>query len=82
MEEPKISDIPSIQKTLEDMRNISTVKEALPILRPILRLLGTDVDKLKYLQVPMIWQVKQRNYLHFLTASTICSRLVVGLFTT
>jgi hypothetical protein len=47
MTNPRISDIPSIQKALEDMRNLKNLKVAMPILRPFLRLLGTNVDQLE-----------------------------------
>lgn len=45
MEEPKISDIPSIIKFLEDSKNIATLKRAIPFFRPILKLLSFDVEK-------------------------------------
>lgn len=46
MTEPRISDIPTIKKTLEDIRNIKTLKAAMPFMRPILKLLGGDVTNI------------------------------------
>lgn len=45
-EEPRIRDNPSIKKLVDDTQNFSKFKQAMPILGPILRLLGADVDKL------------------------------------
>lgn len=46
MTDPRISDIPTIKKALEDIRNIKTLKAAMPFMRPILKLLGGDVTKI------------------------------------
>lgn len=46
MDEPLIRDIPSIKKTLDDMRNFSSLKKVFPLFRPFLKLLGIDVVKL------------------------------------
>ena len=46
MSEPRISDIPSIQKNIEEIRKLRSVKDAMPILRPILKLLGGDIEKI------------------------------------
>jgi len=41
MTEPSIRDMPSIKKILEDARNMQALKRAMPLLRPILKLLKT-----------------------------------------
>jgi hypothetical protein len=46
MTEPLIRDIPSIKKNLEDVENLRALKRAMPLLRPILRLLKADTDKI------------------------------------
>lgn len=46
MTEPRISDIPSIKKILEEVNNLKSVKAALPLLRPFLKLLGGDINSL------------------------------------
>lgn len=46
-EGPFIRDIPSIKKTLEEMRAIKSLSSAMPILRPLLRLFGADTDKMQ-----------------------------------
>ena len=46
MKEPRISDIPSIKKILEDARNMATVKRAMPFFRPVLKLFGVEVEKI------------------------------------
>jgi hypothetical protein len=46
MDEPLIRDIPSIKKALKDAKNLSTLKRAMPLLRPALRAFGTDVHEL------------------------------------
>lgn len=43
---PLIRDIPSIKKTLDDARAFAQVKRAMPLLRPILRLLGVNAEKI------------------------------------
>jgi hypothetical protein len=45
-EEPKIRDNPSIKKLVDDAKNFSHVRRAMPILGPVMRLLGVDVDGL------------------------------------
>jgi hypothetical protein len=45
-EESRIRENPSIKKILDDSRNFSHIKRAMPILGPLLRLLGADVDKI------------------------------------
>jgi len=44
--EPLIRDIPSIKKTLDDIRAFGHFKRALPFLRPLLRLLGANTDRI------------------------------------
>lgn len=46
MTEPRISDIPSIKKFLEEINNLKSMKAALPLLRPFLKLLGGDINNL------------------------------------
>jgi hypothetical protein len=46
MDEPLIRDIPSIKKNVEGIRNITTLKRAMPFLRPFLKLLGADVGQI------------------------------------
>ena len=46
MNDPKIRDIPSLKKTLEDAQNVANVQKAMPLLRPMLKLMGADTDKI------------------------------------
>ncbi len=45
-EEPRIRDNPSIKKILEHTETFSRVKRAMPVLDPLMRLLGVDVNGL------------------------------------
>jgi hypothetical protein len=45
-EESRIRDNPSIKKLLDDAQNLAQFKRAMPILGPLMRLLGADVDKI------------------------------------
>jgi hypothetical protein len=45
-EEPKIRDNPSIKKLLDDSQNFAHVRRVMPLLGPVMRLLGVDVDGL------------------------------------
>ncbi len=47
VEEPRLQDIPSIQKIKQDAKNFKAIKTAMPILGPILKLLGADVERIK-----------------------------------
>lgn len=47
MDEPKISDIPSIQETLKQAQGLVAVKRILPFVAPVLKILGVDADKMK-----------------------------------
>lgn len=49
MNEPQIRDIPSLKKLLDDVKRFETMKQSMPLLGPILRLIGVDVTKLKEL---------------------------------
>ncbi|MDD1761574.1 MAG: hypothetical protein LUQ59_05015 [Methanothrix sp.] len=42
----KIQDIPSLKKARSDAKNLETLKKAMPILRPGLRLIGGDIDQI------------------------------------
>jgi nitrogenase molybdenum-iron protein alpha/beta subunit len=44
MEEPLIRDIPAIKKNLELVRGMKSLKAIMPLLKPVLRLLGLKVD--------------------------------------
>jgi len=44
MEEPLIRDIPTIKKNLELVRGMKSLKAIMPLLKPVLRLLGLKVD--------------------------------------
>ncbi len=46
MTEPRISDIPSIKKVLEEVKSLKSVKAAMPLLRPFLKLLGGNIGEL------------------------------------
>lgn len=46
MDEEKIQDIRSIQKLLEDQNNLTTLRKAMPFMRPFLKLLQIDVSKM------------------------------------
>jgi hypothetical protein len=45
-EEPKIRDNPSIKKLLDDTQNFARARRAMPLLDPVMRLLGVDVDSI------------------------------------
>ena len=45
-EEPLIRDIPSIKKSLEDIKNFRSLKRAMPLLQPVLKLLKVDAEKI------------------------------------
>ncbi len=45
-EDPRIRDIPTVRKALQDITALKTVKGAIPLLRPVLRLLGVDTEKI------------------------------------
>ena len=42
-EQPRIRDIPSIKKTLDDIESFAQFKRMMPLLGPVLKLLGADV---------------------------------------
>ena len=44
--EPRIRDIPRINKPIQDIQNLKAAKEALPLLNPLLKQLGIDTDKI------------------------------------
>ena len=44
--EPRIRDIPRINKPIQDIQNLKAAKEALPLLNPLLKQLGIDKDKI------------------------------------
>ena len=44
--EPRIRDIPRINKPIQDIQNLKAAKEALPLLNPLLKQLGIDADKI------------------------------------
>lgn len=46
MDEPLIKDIPSIKEILDDAKIMTTLKRAMPLLRPFLSLLGVKVEKI------------------------------------
>lgn len=48
MTEPLIQDIPSIKENLENIENFRVLRQAMPLLRPILKLLKVDVDRMDY----------------------------------
>jgi hypothetical protein len=47
MKEPLIRDIPSIRDTLTQAKSLAAVRKAWPVLRPLLRLVGVDPEKLE-----------------------------------
>lgn len=47
MSEPRIRDIPHIKKNLEQVEGVKSLKAAMPILGPVLKLFGVDVDQMK-----------------------------------
>ncbi len=47
MEKPRISDIPSIKKLLEDVHNMEQVARVFPLLKPMLRLAGVHVGRME-----------------------------------
>ena len=47
MNEPKISDIPTIQETLKQAQWLVAIKRILPFVTPVLKILGVDADKIK-----------------------------------
>lgn len=44
--EPHIRDIPTIKKLLQDLENLETIKDTMPLLSPLLKQLGVDKDKI------------------------------------
>jgi hypothetical protein len=44
--EPRIRDIPTINKPIQDIQNLKNAKEALPLLKPFLKQFGMEVDKI------------------------------------
>jgi hypothetical protein len=53
MTEPLIQDIPSLKKTLEDAKNIRAFKQAMPFLRPLLKLFNVDVAQIDEALTPV-----------------------------
>jgi hypothetical protein len=47
MAEPQIRDIPSIQNLLTNLKNMAALKDAMPVLAPMLKLSGVDTDKIE-----------------------------------
>lgn len=45
MKDGEIRDIPSIRKSLDDLENLKVLRGCMPLLGPVLRLLGADVDR-------------------------------------
>ena len=45
--DPSIKDIPSIRKLLEDTANFRRLKRIFPYMRPVLKILRIDVNKLE-----------------------------------
>ncbi len=45
--EPRISDIPTFKKALEEAKNVVVLKRAMPLIGPLLSLLGVDVNKIE-----------------------------------
>lgn len=45
MTEPRICDIPSFQKALQDVKTLKALKAARPLLRPVLKLFRADIEK-------------------------------------
>ncbi len=46
MEKPLIRDIASIQKIINDLKTVKSLKRAMPFLRPFLKLLGVKVEQI------------------------------------
>jgi hypothetical protein len=46
VKEPRIRDIPRINKSIHDIQNLKAAKEALPLLNPFLKKFGIDTDKI------------------------------------
>ena len=46
MDDLKIKDIPSLKQALEDAKMMSSIKKSMPVLRPLLKLLGANTDKI------------------------------------
>ena len=44
--EPRIRDIPTINKPIQDIQNLKNAKDALPLLKPFLKQFGIEVDKI------------------------------------
>jgi hypothetical protein len=44
--EPRIRDIPTIIKPIQDFQNLKNAKEALPLIKPFLKQFGIEVDKI------------------------------------
>jgi hypothetical protein len=47
MDEPRIRDIPTIQKTLKQAEGLVALKRIIPFIAPVLKILGVDADKIK-----------------------------------
>ena len=46
MNDDPIKNIPSLRKTKKDAENLSSLKKAWPILRPLFKALGAEVDQI------------------------------------
>ena len=44
--EPLIRDIPTLRKTLDDVRAVGCLKRAMPLLRPLFRILGANTEQI------------------------------------
>lgn len=44
--EPQIRDIPSIKKPLQDLEDLKTIKDTMPLLNPLLKQFGVDTDQI------------------------------------
>src|SRR5216683_3218912 len=47
MENSRIQDIPSFKKTLDDIKKLKSLKAAMPLLKPLLRILGVNVNQMQ-----------------------------------
>src|SRR5258708_24435181 len=47
MENSRIQDIPSFKKTLDDSKKLKSLKAAMPLLKPLLRMLGVNVNEMQ-----------------------------------
>ena len=47
MEGSRIQDIPSIKKTLDDIKKFKSLKAAMPLLKPLLQILGVNVNQMQ-----------------------------------